>query len=157
MQAGAADGLCPRCLMAEAMQPTVEEGAEPSPAPDLEAVAGAFPDLEVLGLIGRGGMGAVFKARQKSLDRYVALKILPQALAADPKLIDAAIEETLRFDAPVQFLMRKATRPMHYHGQDVAAGENVTVVANLWEIREQPGRQSGQCFDGAGERLGHSQ
>ena len=50
------------------------------------------------------------------------------ALAADSKLIDAAIEETLRFDAPVQFLMRKATRPMHYHGQDVAAGENVTVV-----------------------------
>ncbi len=50
------------------------------------------------------------------------------ALIKDPKLIDAAVEETLRFDAPVQFLMRKATRPMHYHGQDVAAGENVTVV-----------------------------
>lgn len=50
------------------------------------------------------------------------------ALRAEPKLIDAAIEETLRFDAPVQFLMRKATRPMRYHGQDVAAGENVTVV-----------------------------
>jgi cytochrome P450 len=50
------------------------------------------------------------------------------ALIDDPKLIDAAVEETLRFDAPVQFLMRKATRPMHYHGQDVATGENVTVV-----------------------------
>jgi cytochrome P450 len=50
------------------------------------------------------------------------------ALSDDPKLIDAAVEETLRFDAPVQFLMRKATRPMHYHGQDVAEGENVTVV-----------------------------
>jgi cytochrome P450 len=50
------------------------------------------------------------------------------ALREDPKLIDAAVEETLRFDAPVQFLMRKAIRPMHYHGQDVAPGENVTVV-----------------------------
>jgi cytochrome P450 len=50
------------------------------------------------------------------------------ALLEDEKLIDAAVEETLRFDAPVQFLMRKATRPMRYHGQDVAAGENVTVV-----------------------------
>ena len=50
------------------------------------------------------------------------------ALIEDEKLIDAAVEETLRFDAPVQFLMRKATKPMHYHGQDVAAGENVTVV-----------------------------
>lgn len=50
------------------------------------------------------------------------------ALVKDPGLIDAAIEETLRFDAPVQFLMRKATRPMRYHGQDVQPGENVTVV-----------------------------
>lgn len=49
-------------------------------------------------------------------------------LIANPKLIDAAVEETLRFDAPVQFLMRKATRPMRYHGQTVAEGENVTVV-----------------------------
>ncbi len=46
----------------------------------------------------------------------------------DPGRIDAAVEETLRFDAPVQFLMRKATRPMQYYGQQIAPGENVTVV-----------------------------
>jgi cytochrome P450 len=49
-------------------------------------------------------------------------------LRANPDLIDAAVEETLRFDAPVQFLMRKATRPMRIHGQTIAAGDNVTVV-----------------------------
>jgi cytochrome P450 len=49
-------------------------------------------------------------------------------LVSDPSLIDAAVEETLRYDAPVQFLMRKAIRPMNYYGQDVAVGENVTVV-----------------------------
>ena len=49
-------------------------------------------------------------------------------LAADPTLIDAGIEETLRFDAPVQFLMRRALKPMRYHGQDVAVGEYVHVV-----------------------------
>ena len=58
------------------------------------------------------------------LDRPDLWKRLREEL----ELIDAAVEETLRFDAPVQFLMRKAIRPMHYHGQDVAAGENVTVV-----------------------------
>lgn len=49
-------------------------------------------------------------------------------LVSDPGRIDAAVEETLRFDAPVQFLMRRALRPMRYHGQDVAPGDNVTVV-----------------------------
>lgn len=53
---------------------------------------------------------------------------LYRRLVEDPSLIDNAVEETLRFDAPVQFLMRKASRPMSYHGQDVAVGENVTVV-----------------------------
>ncbi|MGE0621509.1 MAG: cytochrome P450 [Pseudomonadales bacterium] len=49
-------------------------------------------------------------------------------LVREPERIEAAVEEALRFDAPVQFLMRTALRPMHYHGQDVAPGENVTVV-----------------------------
>ncbi len=49
-------------------------------------------------------------------------------LKADPNLVDAAVEETLRFDGPVQFLMRRAQKPMHYHGQDVAVGETVAVV-----------------------------
>ena len=49
-------------------------------------------------------------------------------LCAEPPKIEAGIEETLRFDAPVQFLMRKAVRPMHYHGQDVAVGDDVHVV-----------------------------
>lgn len=51
-----------------------------------------------------------------------------QRLVRDPSLLPAAIEETLRFDAPVQFLFRKALRPLEYHGQPVAPGEVVTVV-----------------------------
>ena len=55
-----------------------------SPPPDHEELAAAFPQLEILELIGQGGMGFVFKARQPKIERLVALKILPASLAADP-------------------------------------------------------------------------
>ena len=81
-------GLNPESLMAAAAMPT-DGDADTLPLtrrdlPSLEEIAAAFPDLEVLDLIGHGGMSAVFKARQPKLDRMVALKVLPKSLAATP-------------------------------------------------------------------------
>jgi serine/threonine protein kinase len=51
-------------------------------------VARLFPQYEMLGILGRGGMGAVYKARQIELDRLVAIKLLPLEVSVDQAFAD---------------------------------------------------------------------
>ncbi len=54
-------------------------------APSLETLANLLPAYDFEQLIAVGGMGAVYKAKQRSLDRDVAIKILPKEMGSDPE------------------------------------------------------------------------
>lgn len=49
-----------------------------------DSIASLFPAFDIEGLIAHGAGGTVYKARQRSLDREVAIRIAPRADAADP-------------------------------------------------------------------------
>ncbi len=99
VDASLAGGLCPACLLRAVALGTVTDSLPSMPwiPPSIDELAPAFPQLEIVELVGHGGMGAVYKARQKSLGRWVALKILAPQHADKPDFAE-------RFSREAQFL-----------------------------------------------------
>ena len=127
----ASAGVCPRCLVARSYG--AHDLTENAPAD--------FGDFVIGEMLGRGGMGTVYRARQKSLDRDVALKLLPLELLDDEEFLE-------RFEREAR-LMARLTHPgiarvfeagisdggQPYLAIELVAGEPITAFAKPLALR----------------------
>ena len=112
-------------LMTQTEVPGETGPAKKPPTPPLPVadVAKLFPQLEILECLGRGGMGAVYKARQPRLDRLVALKILSPEKQGNQKFAE-------RFEREARALARL------HHPNIVAVFDFGEVQGNFYLLME---------------------
>src|SRR5438046_2726182 len=87
--------------MAEADLPA--RSPEPPAAPPVDLTGRTLGDFQILRRIGSGGMGQVYLARQQSLKRDVAVKLLRNDLASNPtalKRFEAEAHAVARLNHP---------------------------------------------------------
>jgi len=134
-----AGSLCPVCnpTLVLPLQQTFAVPADP-------LIGQALGQFEIIELIGRGTMGAVYKAHQASLARLVAVKVLSEALAADPKFV-AHFERQARATAGVNHPNVIAVievgeeRGRHYVAMEYVDGESLAAILER-EGRVAPAR-----------------
>ena len=88
---------------------------------------------EILGPLGRGGMGAVYKAMQPSLNRIVAIKVLPSDFARDPDAVarfhrEAQTVALLSHPNIVQIIDKGEDQGILYFAMEYVEGTSLDVV-----------------------------
>jgi len=109
-------------------------GTGSSPALDAAVpVDGLLGDFRILGEAGRGGMGIVYQAEQLSLNRRVALKVLPLAATLDPKHLqrfknEAHAAASLHHAHIVPVFGVGCERGIHYYAMQFIDGQSLAEV-----------------------------
>ncbi|MBI4616487.1 MAG: protein kinase [Planctomycetes bacterium] len=109
---------------------------EAKPTPDMEGEAPpavAWGEYELLEEIGSGGMGIVYRARQRNLGRVVALKVLRQGASADPDRVarfqrEASLVARLRHPGIVSVHAAGVREGFHWIAMEFVEGEPLSAV-----------------------------
>jgi serine/threonine protein kinase/tetratricopeptide (TPR) repeat protein len=114
---------------------------EPTPASPLPE-RGQLGDFRIVREVGRGGMGIVYEAEQISLNRRVALKVLPFATALDPKQLlrfknEAQAAAQLHHTNIVPVYQVGVERGTHFYAMQFIEGQ--TLAAMIAELRQLAG------------------
>jgi serine/threonine protein kinase len=102
-------------------------------------------DFRIVREIGRGGMGIVYEAVQLSLDRRVALKVLPFAAAFDAKYLqrfrnEAQAAAQLHHTNIVPVYAVGSERGVHFYAMQLIEGQSLAVV--IRQLRQQAGHSA---------------
>jgi serine/threonine protein kinase len=135
--AGASTPLTPDERAAATVRPSPR-----FPTPYLETLARQFPQLEMLELLGQGGMGVVYKARQRHLNRLVAVKILPPSVGEDPAFAERFTREAqalARLNHPniVQIFDFGRTDEFFYFVMEYVDGMNLRALIRDGKLRPE--------------------
>ena len=148
LPADAPNGSCPNCLLGLAMNNPLGNStaahlsAEDFQAPRADQLVGVFPNLEIIQLLGHGGMGAVYEAKQTNLDRRVALKILSPKLNSDPTFAERFTREAkalakLSHSNIVMIFDFGIAEEMHYLVMEFVDGVNLREAIGAGQISSQ--------------------
>jgi WD40 repeat protein/serine/threonine protein kinase len=173
LAADAPGGFCPHCLLGAAQNESDRTHAldtvmasSAGPAQDLEPLGvdfgcASFGDYELLEEIARGGMGVVYKARQKSLGRVVAVKMILAGQFATKQFVqrfrtEAAAAAVLQHPNIVSVHEVGVHEGKHFFSMDYVEGPN---LARLVGNRPLPGHQAARYVKQIAEAVqyAHSQ
>jgi serine/threonine protein kinase/tetratricopeptide (TPR) repeat protein len=125
----------------EAFRALIPDDARTADASGGDQALGVLGDYRLRRKVGRGGMGVVYEAWQNSMDRRVALKVLPSGIAADSKTVTRFVREArvagqLHHPHVVSVFGMGIEQNTPYYAMEFVEGETLAQV--LTRLKEAP-------------------
>lgn len=148
-------GLCPRCLARLAFGP--EEPDVTELPPSLEVLR-RFGDYDLLEEIARGGMGVVYRGRQRSLNREVAIKLLRDGVLASAEdarrfRVEAAVVAALNHPQIVGIHEVGEHEGQQFFSMPLIRGQD---LARLTRSGPLPARQAAELVAAVADAVQHA-